>query len=111
MIAREWKCRVPEVCYGDFIKYLHETGIKDTSNTPGFLGAQIFRRQVYDKIEITLITFWDNIESIQSFAGEDISMARLYPEDEKFRLDPDLTVQHYDVTECQVMPFHQDRNT
>ncbi len=86
MIAREWKCRVPEADSDGFTGYLYETGIKDSSATPGFLGAQIFRRSLAAKIELTLITYWDNLESIKAFAGNDISQARLYPEDEVMSL-------------------------
>src|SRR5690554_6862845 len=86
MIAREWKCRVPEARSEGFTGYLYETGIKDSSATPGFLGAQIFRRSLAAKIELTLITYWDNLESIKAFAGNDISQARLYPEDEVYEI-------------------------
>jgi heme-degrading monooxygenase HmoA len=103
MIAREWKCRVPEVHSEGFTGYLYETGIKDSSVTPGCLGAQIFRRSFHGKIELTLITYWDELSSITAFAGNDISHARLYPEDEAYELEPDLSVQHYEVVEHQFM--------
>ena len=99
MIAREWKCRVPEVHGEGFRDYLYETGIKDSSSTPGFLGAQIFRRSLRGKIELTLITYWQDLDAIRTFAGQDISRARLYPEDEAYQLEPDLSVQHYEVIE------------
>lgn len=101
MIAREWKCRVPEYHSAGFTAYLYETGIKDSSLTPGFLGAQIFRRTLAHKVELTLITYWEKLESIKAFSGNDISRARLYPEDEVYELEPDLSVQHYEVIEHQ----------
>lgn len=104
MIAREWKCRVPESHSEGFTDYLYKTGIKDSSATAGFLGAQIFRRSLATKVELTLITYWESLESIKAFAGNDISQARLYPEDEAYELEPDLSVQHYEVIEHQVSP-------
>jgi len=101
MIAREWKCRVPQIHGNGFTEYLYETGIKDSSATPGFIGAQIFRRALSNRVELTLITYWDQLESIKAFAGDDISKARLYPEDEVYELEPDLSVQHYEVIEQQ----------
>ena len=47
----------------------------------------------------THITYWDKLESIKAFSGNDISRARLYPEDEVYELEPDLSVQHYEVIE------------
>ncbi|WP_298451732.1 antibiotic biosynthesis monooxygenase [uncultured Marinobacter sp.] len=107
MIAREWKCRVPEAHSEGFTGYLYETGIKDSSATPGFLGAQIFRRSLAGKVELTLITYWDKLEAIKAFAGADISQARLYPEDEIYELEPDLSVQHYEVIEHQLSPVQR----
>ena len=92
---------MPEAHSAGFTGYLYETGIKDSSATPGFLCAQIFRRSLPAKIELTLITYWDKLESIKAFSGNDISRARLYPEDEVYELEPDLSVQHYEVIEHQ----------
>jgi heme-degrading monooxygenase HmoA len=102
MIAREWKCRVPEAHSDGFTAYLYESGIKDSSATPGYHGAQIFRRSLVAQVELTLITYWDKLESIKAFSGSDISQARLYPEDEVYELEPDLSVQHYEVIEHQL---------
>ena len=99
MIAREWKATCPKVHEQGFIEYLYETGIKDTSATDGFLGAQIFKRDVQGQAEITLLTYWKDLESIKGFAGEDINVAKLYPEDDKYELNPDRHVNHYEVRE------------
>lgn len=101
MIAREWKAKCPKEHEEGFISYLYETGVKDTSVTQGFLGAQIFNRDtdISNEVEITLITYWENVECIKSFAGEDIGIAKLYPEDEQYKLKPDGHVIHYKVRE------------
>ena len=100
MIAREWKARCPMSKKEGFIAYLYETGVKDTSSTEGFKGAQIFGRKVNEfTFEVTLITYWPTRESIVAFAGQDIEVAKLYPEDDEYELDPDTFVRHYDVIE------------
>lgn len=99
MIAREWKSRCPKKYEEGFISYLYETGIKETSETQGFKGIQILNRDIGEDVEIILITYWENIECIKAFAGEDINMAKLYPEDEQYELEPDIHVTHYAVRE------------
>lgn len=99
MQAREWKCRVPQDKNEGFLEYLYATGIQDTSQTDGFLGAQIYKREADGLVEFTLITYWRDLESIKAFAGDNIGVARLYPEDDKYDLEPDRTVQHYEVIE------------
>ncbi|MCP4161537.1 MAG: antibiotic biosynthesis monooxygenase [Deltaproteobacteria bacterium] len=97
MIAREWKARCLHNQKEGFIKYLFQTGVKDTSSTKGFKDAQILSRDLKDKVEITLITYWDCLESIKAYAGDDIEVARLYPEDFIYELEPDDFVIHYEV--------------
>lgn len=97
MIAREWKARCPAHHLKGFIDYLYQTGVKDTAMTPGFRGAQIFTRELEQAAEVTLITFWEDLQSVSGFAGDDIETARLYPEDEAYELEPDTFVRHYQV--------------
>lgn len=100
MIAREWKAKCPIYRKEDFIQYLYQTGIKETSETLGFKGAQIFNRNIENKkVEITFISYWETLESIKSFAGDNIEIAKLYPEDSKYELEPDNFVIHYEVIE------------
>lgn len=107
MIARKWKARCPKNHEKGFIAYLHKTGIKEASETPGYLGAQIFVRNVEESSEITLVTYWGKLNDIQAFAGNDIHLAKLYPEDEKFQLAPDHHVDHYHVIENSWSPSNQ----
>jgi hypothetical protein len=99
MYAREWKCTCPLVQKAGFIQYLYETGVKETAATAGFRGAQIFERELENVVEITLITYWETLESIHAFAGEDISVAKLYPDDAQYQIVPDTEVKHYHVIE------------
>jgi len=50
-----------------FITYLYRTGIKETSTTAGFLGAQILNRDLGDEVEITLLTYWENVSASKHF--------------------------------------------
>jgi len=44
------------------------------------------------------VSFWDSQQAIQGFAGQDIEKAVFYPEDDRFLVERDLTVRHYEVT-------------
>ncbi|MGA8619116.1 MAG: hypothetical protein WB660_11440 [Candidatus Sulfotelmatobacter sp.] len=43
------------------------------------------------------LTFWESPEAIKAFAGEDIEVARYYPEDQKYLLKFETTVTHYEI--------------
>jgi hypothetical protein len=46
---------------------------------------------------------------IEAFAGDDIGKAKLYPEDYKYEIEPELTVQYYEVLEHR-FEFINDKN-
>jgi hypothetical protein len=45
------------------------------------------------------LTFWESRDAIKVFAGDAIETARYFPEDEKYLLEFESTVTHYDVFE------------
>jgi heme-degrading monooxygenase HmoA len=59
----------------------------------------VLRRVYDDEVEFLLITLWDSWNAIKAFAGEDYEKAVYYPEDEKFLLQLDPHVLHYEVLE------------
>jgi hypothetical protein len=57
----------------------------------------MLRRDDGDRSEIITFSLWDSQNSIRAFAGEDIEQAVFYPEDDRFLLERDLSVRHYEV--------------
>ena len=90
MIAREWKCRCPEATTEGFLEYMYQTGVAESSALPGFMGAQAMLRQVEGGNEITLFTYWESLDAIKAFAGQDMERAKLYPGDATYGIEPDL---------------------
>lgn len=97
MIARQWHGRVPAAKTAAYAAYLERSGIPDYRATPGNRGVWVFRRTDGDVTHFLLTSFWDSLESIRGFAGEDIHRARYYPEDREFLLEFEPTVTHYEV--------------
>ena len=97
MIARSWrgatKARDAEV----YLDYLHRTGFAEYRRTPGNRGVLGLRRIVDDRAEFLLISLWDSRDAIRAFAGEDIEKAVFYPEDERFLVEREDHVSHYEV--------------
>ncbi|NML21885.1 antibiotic biosynthesis monooxygenase [Pseudoflavitalea sp. G-6-1-2] len=97
MIARIWhgKTNIDKLdVYTDFLK---KKAIPDYQKTAGFHSLS-FLRQIKDgEAHFTLITYWEDLESIKKFAGQDFEKAKYYPEDNDFLLEFEEKVQHYDV--------------
>jgi heme-degrading monooxygenase HmoA len=99
MIARIWHGIAKTADSDEYLEYLNKTGIQDYRNTEGNIGALILRRAENEITHFQTISFWDSIESIKEFAGDDYEKARYYPQDELFLLEFEENVFHFDVPE------------
>ena len=97
MIARIWRGAVRAEDAAEYAAYVEETGITGYKRTPGNRGAWLLRRVDGDRAEFVTLSFWDSREAIEGFAGQDIEKAVFYPEDDRFLVERDLQVTHYEV--------------
>jgi heme-degrading monooxygenase HmoA len=97
MIARTWHGAVPIEKADPYHRYLLETGVPDYQRTPGNRGVYVLRRTEDDTAHFLLLTFWDSLDVIRAFAGDDVERARYYPEDEEYLLELGPTVTHYEL--------------
>jgi heme-degrading monooxygenase HmoA len=97
MIARTWRGATKAKDGEAYLEYLHLTGFAEYRKTPGNRGVLGLRRIVNDRAEFLLVSLWESEEAIRQFAGSDIEKAVFYPEDERFLVDRDSHVSHYEV--------------
>lgn len=98
MIARTWRGWVRTEDRDTYVAYVEETGMAEYRRTPGNRGAHLLTRDLDDgRTEIFTFSLWDSREVISGFAGEDISRAVFYPEDDRYLVDRERTVTHYEV--------------
>lgn len=97
MIARIWRGATPEVKGEAYLEFLKKTGIQGYLSTEGNRGVQVLLRKVDGRAEFVLISYWDSLDAIRRFAGEDYEKAVYYPEDQDFLLEFAPGVEHYEV--------------
>ena len=97
MIARIWKGVVRAHDADEYTTYIRETGIAEYLQTPGNRGAWMLRRDDGDRTEFITYSLWDSLDAIRGFAGDDIEAAVYYPEDERFLIEQDDRVRHYEI--------------
>jgi heme-degrading monooxygenase HmoA len=107
MIARTWRGATKAKDGEAYLEYLHRTGFAEYRKTPGNRGVLGLRRTVNDRAEFLLVSLWESEEAIRQFAGNDIEKAVFYPEDERFLVDRDNYVSHYEVV-FDTAPVTQD---
>jgi len=94
VIARTWHGRVLAEKADAYHQYLLRTGLADYRSTPGNLGVLVQRWLEGDVAHFQLTTVWDSFDAIRRFAGEDVEVARYYPEDDDFLLEREPFVRH-----------------
>ena len=99
MIARIWRGATAEADGDRYLEYLRETGIREYRGTEGNRGVVVLRRAVAGRAEFVLISLWESMDAVTRFAGDDVTKAVFYPEDDRFLVDRDLHVDHFDVLE------------
>jgi heme-degrading monooxygenase HmoA len=97
MIARIWHGKTNKSDFEHYSNFLKETAIPDYKKTTGFKGLTFLRNIKNNDAHFTLITYWENLEIIKNFAGEDFEKAKYYPEDNNFLLEFEERVEHYEV--------------
>jgi len=97
MIMRVWKGSTKRSDSKTYFDYLKETGLKEYQETPGNQGVYVLRRDYDDHTEFLLLSLWESMNAIEEFAGSDPDKAVFYPKDEKYLVEFDRHVRHYEV--------------
>ena len=97
MIARTWRGAVRTEDAEAYAAYIDETGMKAYAATPGNQGAWMLTREVGDLTEFVTLSFWDSLDAIKGFSGEDYETAVFYPEDDRYLVERDLTCTHRQI--------------
>ncbi|ACS86157.1 hypothetical protein [Musicola paradisiaca] len=95
MIVRTWHGCVPLEHSEGFAKHLERTGVEHSKSIPGNRGALVRREIQGEWAHFFLATYWQDLQSVKAFAGENYHVAVTYPDDEQFGLLSDPYVfQH-----------------
>jgi heme-degrading monooxygenase HmoA len=97
MIARIWRGAVRSEDGDAYVEYLEETGVKEYAQTPGNRGVWMLRRDEGDRTQFLMFTLWDSMDAVKGFAGDEPETAVYYPEDDRFLVEREDVVRHYEV--------------
>ena len=97
MIARIWRGVTRAADAERYLEYLRATGFAEYRATQGNLGILALRREPVDRAEFLLVSLWDSWDAIRRFAGDDLEQAVFYPEDDRYLIEKDQEVDHFDV--------------
>jgi len=97
MIARIWHGKTSAANFDAYTEFLKHVAIPDYQKTTGFKALSFLRHINDSEGHFNLITYWEDLDVIKNFAGQDFEKAKYYPEDDNFLLEFEEKVQHFEV--------------
>ena len=99
MISRVWHGWTTPAnadAYEALLKSEIFTGIQDRQ-IADYRGIHLFRRNLGDEVEFVTVMWFDTIEAVRAFAGEDYKVAVVPPKARALLSRFDARSQHYEV--------------
>jgi heme-degrading monooxygenase HmoA len=93
-IWRGWTTSEDADAYEDFLR---TTMFPSIHEVPGFLGADLLRRDDGDEVAFVTITRFESLESVRAFAGDDYERAVIEPEARRLLARNDERSEHFEV--------------
>ena len=99
MIIREWRGRARRSRADAYPRHFRERVISELRQVPGFIGAQLARRDLEGEVEFLVLTQWQSMDTIRAFAGTEVEKAVVEPGAAAALVEFDERVRHYEVIE------------
>jgi len=97
MIARLWRCLAAPDQAHKYIEFFEESVFMQLIQMDGFHDAYILQHPHPEGIELTVLTFWESMEAVRAFAGDDPQQAVVHPAAQLILKSYDSTVTNYEV--------------
>lgn len=97
MIARIWHGAVPPEKEQAYLKLMLEVAIPEYEATPGNRGAWCMVHNEDSLAHFQMLTFWDSVEAVKLFAGEDYLAAKYYDFDTEYLVEMEPRVRQYEL--------------
>jgi len=96
MIARMWRGATRAAEADEYAAYV-ESELEAARALAGNRGTLVLRRTDGDRTEFVTILLFDALDDVRAFAGDDLERAVFYAEDDRYLVERDLRVRHYEV--------------
>jgi heme-degrading monooxygenase HmoA len=97
MIARHWRGWTAANNADAYERLLKETVLPGLKVIAGYNGGYIFRKDLTDEVEFVVVNFFESLDSVRKFAGENYATAVFEPAAKRLlsRIEPEAA--HYEV--------------
>jgi hypothetical protein len=96
-IARIWRGRTTRTKADDYARYWREHGFRPLVEKA--LAVQMLREDRADETEFVTISYWESVEAMSRFAGDDPRRVHHLPRDAEFLIELPESVQVLEITD------------
>lgn len=99
MIVRTWHATAAPAGAQEYRRYFAGTLLPQLRDRAGFAGGYLLARELGggEAVELTTHTFWNSLDAVRAFAGEEIARSVVEPEAQAVLLTFDPTATHRKV--------------
>jgi heme-degrading monooxygenase HmoA len=98
MIARIWRGQALAANADAYHQHVTQEVFPKLKSMAGYRGAYLLQRTIADRVEFVALTWWDSLEAVKQFAGDDPDTAIVTAEARAVLLEFDDFARHYEVT-------------
>jgi heme-degrading monooxygenase HmoA len=95
VISRVWSGWAATELADEYDRHYRDEVLAELRQVPGFRGARLLRRAVGDQTEFVSVTFFEDLDAVRAFAGEDYERANVAESARKVLSRYDQRVRHY----------------
>ena len=97
MIARVWHGATKPEHADSYESMLKPELLPGLSKVPGYRGSYFLRRDLGHEVEFVTIIFWESLEALKAFAGENYEVSIIPEERKKYLSKHEDRAAHYEV--------------
>ncbi len=99
MIGRIWHGAVPVEKSDAYLEKMRTVALPGYRGIDGNRGAWVMHRIEGDIAHFDMLSFWDDVDAIKRFAGEDYRVSYYFDFDDDFLIEKEPHVRHWDMYE------------
>lgn len=97
MIVRLWRCFITHENVPLYVEHFQQSVLPELKQINGFVEGTILQRAMDVDVEITVLTYWESMDAVHNFAGEQADTAVVAPAAQSLVRAYDTLVTHYEV--------------
>lgn len=93
-IARVWQGKTSQEQAGEYLAWTKQNCVREATATPGNLGVTMLHRTENGITHHTFVSYWQDVEAVKRYAGEDYRRPKVSQADRQWLLEPVGMVEH-----------------